>query len=964
MFKYIKKRDGEIVPFSPKKISNAIFKAARKVGGEDRELADKLTVEVIAYLYEKAGDHTPTVEEVQDAVEKILIERGHAKTAKEYILYRDARARLRKIAPKTYKETTDYALFVRSSKDNILTWDRRKIVDAMIREAGVLPDMAEKISLEVEQQIKSWNINTLTASLIRELVDVKLIEYGLEDARKLHTRLGLPLADAGRLIIFRNKENANIPHNPEATNLTLAEAIKKEYALINVFSDDVADAHIRGDIHLHDLGMIDRPYSFMGNETILIRQNGIVQNISLKNLFSKTIYQYEENGFEIKPLQSIEVYDKNGWVKLGRIVRHKAKKPMLWIETSCGNSLVVTSDHPMMLYSGYSTPAANLKEGDSLLSSNLMNRFIEKTSHLEVEVPLIISNLDGLGIEEDIFPTEVTKIRPIEIQDEYVYDITTETGTFFCNGIWTHNCSGQSLEYVKKFGLDLTNSLSIAKPAKHPETLLAHMVKYAAALQGCFAGAIGWDAVNLFFSPFLVGLSEKDIKQIAQMMIFEFSQQSVARGGQAIFSDINIYWEIPKHFEDVPAIGPSGEYTGKVYKDYSKEAKQFAWALFDVYKEGDGAGRPFFFPKPLVHITEKFFQEPDFKDFLYHICDVAGDKGNTYFVFDRDGQAKVSECCRLSFQLDARDLEDAKHPWKMRYTALQNITINLPRCAYLAKGDTQKLFDRLEELMKLSVKAHLQKKVFIERLLALDEDSSLSLLNMRKDGEPYLRMHRATYLIGLLGLNEMVEFHTGSELHESEEVLKFGLKVISYLHLLCKKLGNRYGIRLVLEQTPAESSAYRLAELDLEHYPEASRVVKGDKERGEVYYTNSTYLNISEAMNPIDRVKKEGLFHPLIEAGALSHIWLADASPSPESIANFVIKTFQNTKNAQIAFSPEFTFCMSCHKVVRGLKEECPYCKSRNVEGITRVTGYFSRISGWNKGKIGELRDRYRGGIE
>ena len=45
----------------------------------------------------------------------------------------------------------------------------------------------------------------------------------------------------------------------------------------------------------------------------------------------------------------------------------------------------------------------------------------------------------------------------------------------------------------------------MAKPAKHPEVLLAHMVKFAAALQCHFAGAIGWDAVNLFFAPYLRG---------------------------------------------------------------------------------------------------------------------------------------------------------------------------------------------------------------------------------------------------------------------------------------------------------------------------------------------------------------------------------------------------------------------------------------------------------------------------
>ena len=57
-----------------------------------------------------------------------------------------------------------------------------------------------------------------------------------------------------------NKQKRDVPHGPEATNLTLAENIKKEFALLEVFSQDLADAHMRGDIHLHDLGMVDRPY--------------------------------------------------------------------------------------------------------------------------------------------------------------------------------------------------------------------------------------------------------------------------------------------------------------------------------------------------------------------------------------------------------------------------------------------------------------------------------------------------------------------------------------------------------------------------------------------------------------------------------------------------------------------------------------------------------------------------------
>jgi ribonucleoside-triphosphate reductase len=679
-------------------------------------------------------------------------------------------------------ETTDMALFVRTSDEAMYGWDRQKIVDALIRETYVDFGTAKEIAREVEDFIATSKIKMITAPLIRELVDTKLVERGLEQARKMHTRLGMPLYDVDQLILHPNKENANVPHGPEATNLTLAERIKKEYALLSVFSQEVADAHMRGDIHLHDLGFIDRPY-----------------------------------------------------------------------------------------------------------------------------------------------------------------------------------CSGQSLEYIKRFGLSLPNSIAMAKPAKHPEVLLAHMVKFAAALQSHFAGAIGWDSVNLFFAPYLVGMSDRELEQLAQMMIFEFSQQAVARGGQAIFTDLNLYWEVPKHFENVPAIGPGGELTGKPYSDYLKESQRFAKALFDVYQEGDGSGRPFFFPKPLVHITEKFFQTSDHMDFLNHICEVASEKGNTYFVFDRGETAKISECCRLSFKLDQTDLEDAKQPWRMRYCALQNVTLNLPRIAYLSKGEDSRLFSKIPEFIEMAVKAHLEKKLFIEKLLSLGEKGPLALLAMDRDGSPYLRMHRSSFLIGMVGLNELVQIHTGQEMHQSKQAFKFGLKVIAQMKLLVDKFSQLHGMRFVLEQTPAESTAYRFAKLDLKyHSPKSGHIVKGDLSKGEVYYTNSTYLNNSAVLNPIERVRQEGLFHPLIEAGALTHIWLGEARPSKSSLANFVMKTFRLTQNDQIAFSPEFTTCNCCNRTSRGLRTSCDYCGSEDVDGITRITGYFTKISSWNKGKIGELRNRYR----
>jgi len=95
LFTTIRKRDGREVPFDDTKITDAIFKAARAVGGEDRETAVALTLEVLRMLKQKYNGGIFGVEDVQDIVEKVLIEKGHARTAKAYILYRDKRTRLR-----------------------------------------------------------------------------------------------------------------------------------------------------------------------------------------------------------------------------------------------------------------------------------------------------------------------------------------------------------------------------------------------------------------------------------------------------------------------------------------------------------------------------------------------------------------------------------------------------------------------------------------------------------------------------------------------------------------------------------------------------------------------------------------------------------------------------------------------------------------------------------------------------
>jgi uridine kinase len=105
---HVIKRSGAVVPFNPDRIANAIYRAAVSVGGRDQERAEWLAGEVVKLLEETNPDGKhPHIEVIQDAVEKVLIENGHAQVAKAYILYREERSRQRREADKTKQRPSE-----------------------------------------------------------------------------------------------------------------------------------------------------------------------------------------------------------------------------------------------------------------------------------------------------------------------------------------------------------------------------------------------------------------------------------------------------------------------------------------------------------------------------------------------------------------------------------------------------------------------------------------------------------------------------------------------------------------------------------------------------------------------------------------------------------------------------------------------------------------------------------------
>ncbi|MCK5862843.1 MAG: hypothetical protein KAH38_10180 [Candidatus Hydrogenedentes bacterium] len=273
--RYIIKRDGRREHFDKGKIATAIGQAANAVGKQDVEIADSIAAAVAIYIPKRLNGEPPTADQISDTVERVLIQMSHGEVALAYARYRDRRARIRRLRhgdmrvllseleearhEREAATTMDSALRVRTSQDRIVDWDRNRIVEALEIETGLNPGLAMLVAVEVEKQIQDAGITALTTPLVRELVGAKLIEHGLLEENEQQRRLGVPLYDASHII--RGATPETVGRDPLHTDRALAWAVKKEYALTEVFSHQVTQAHLSGDFHLNDLAYVDRLYS-------------------------------------------------------------------------------------------------------------------------------------------------------------------------------------------------------------------------------------------------------------------------------------------------------------------------------------------------------------------------------------------------------------------------------------------------------------------------------------------------------------------------------------------------------------------------------------------------------------------------------------------------------------------------------------------------------------------------------
>ena len=169
------------------------------------------------------------------------------------------------------------------------------------------------------------------------------------------------------------------------------------------------------------------------------------------------------------------------------------------------------------------------------------------------------------------------------------------------------------------------------------------------------------------------------------------------------------------------------------------------------------------------------------------------------------------------------------------------------------------------------------------------------------------------------------------------------------------------------------TTAMRFAVSDLlhkEYKEQAKKVIKGDLEGAmrklketrdlPIYYSNGTHVSVDANIDIIDKINLEHVFFPIVDGGNILHIFMGESMPDPKGLKEFAFNIAKNTQVGYFAFTKDMTLCLKDFHVSPGLKDQCPNCGSSKVEHLSRITGYLQAVSGWNKGKQQELKDRKR----
>ncbi len=185
-----------------------------------------------------------------------------------------------------YDSFEDKTIFVKNGNQEAAPWDRTRIIAILMEESGLPFQIAEKIADDVQKAVFSSNLKSVSSSLLRELVNLKLLEYGYTKILNKTRVLGLAVSDVKDAVKSDIPYNAVSPLSPFLSSMYIADTVKSQFASLNVFSEKSVDLHYQGKFHINGIKGIDRLFSVLLDVSKLLNFSYTGDNFFLKKPLS------------------------------------------------------------------------------------------------------------------------------------------------------------------------------------------------------------------------------------------------------------------------------------------------------------------------------------------------------------------------------------------------------------------------------------------------------------------------------------------------------------------------------------------------------------------------------------------------------------------------------------------------------------------------------------------------------
>jgi ribonucleoside-triphosphate reductase len=454
---------------------------------------------------------------------------------------------------------------------------------------------------------------------------------------------------------------------------------------------------------------------------------------------------------------------------------------------------------------------------------------------------------------------------------------------------------------------------------------------YASASLCSNAQSIGF--FNVFLAPYVKDMKEAEIKSALRDFLYGLNQKF--NGISASSIAFNLELEVPEFLERVKSSGPDGE--KGAYGDYSDQTLRLLGILLDLMNEGDGASKPLLTPALFMKIRKRVYTSNPATECLMKGYKLAERWGNVFFV----NQSLPWQTENVSYNSNLSRTDSSWKDWEsgtIRVGSLDNITINLPRIAYESRGDDDKFYEKMKEMLELAKEALLIKRQVLND--RIQSDSLLPLFKAEIDGACYFRLNDSPGIISYIGLPEAVKYHTGLEISDNEDAMRFATKVVGQMDEFSSH--SQSTIRLLSSSITFEPAAQRLTNLD---------VVAGHlKPKAADCYTEHSNLPLTTAIPLKSRLKIEEIFQHATRGGHLFDIHLSEPFPTHNLLANYTKRIFETTGIGLLTFTRDYTYCFHCKTVTYGFHSKCPKCAydGNRLVFYTKTYGRYKSSRAWN----------------